>query len=160
MTSAVDTNILLDVLIPNSAFVTRSQAVLERGSQAGVLVVCEIVYAELGAHFEKADALDDFLAQTRIRLDRSEARCLAIAGQRWRDYRRSTGSLQCPQCGKPISAFCQSCQTPVGSRQHLVADFVVGAHALRHADRLLSRDQGFYRRYFPELRVRDNVADW
>jgi predicted nucleic acid-binding protein len=44
------------------------------------------------------------------------------------------------------------------SRSRLVADFLIGAHALHQADRLLTRDRGLYRAYFKRLSVFDPGA--
>ncbi|MGH3092492.1 MAG: hypothetical protein ACRDOG_09240 [Gaiellaceae bacterium] len=46
-----------------------------------------------------------------------------------------------------------------GGRERVVADFLIGAHALHQAERLLTRDRGFYRSYFGRLRVLDPAAE-
>src|SRR5215468_7670968 len=68
MITAVDTNILLDVLIPDAPYGAASQQSLDTAVQQGTLVLNEVVYAELAAHFPTQEELERFLADTDIRL--------------------------------------------------------------------------------------------
>ncbi|MBI4491506.1 MAG: PIN domain-containing protein [Chloroflexi bacterium] len=152
MIAAVDTSILLDLLIPNAPRAEQSEALLAEASRAGAIVLSEPVYAELAASFPAREDLDQFLDSTGMRLERSGAEALHRAGGAWREYSaRRPSHLVCPRCGNAQPVQCSRCGRTVAPRQHLVADFLIGAHALVHANRLLTHDRGFYTTYFPEL---------
>ncbi len=154
MISAVDTNVLLDVLIPDASHGDESERRLAEAVRAGAIVISEAVYAELAAYFEDPDDLDRFVEHTGMRLEPSSREVLHRAGGAWRAYaRQRPASLLCPQCGTAQAVRCEQCGVPVQVRQHVVADFMVGAHAVMHAERLVTRDRGYYARYFPELEL-------
>jgi predicted nucleic acid-binding protein len=154
--AAIDTNVLLDLLIPGTSFGEASQRALENGLQAGRLVISEMVYAELAAHFPSQHELDLFLTDTGIEVVPSSRAALARAGRTWAHYRRHRdNTFCCLQCGHTQRVSCGSCGTSLTGRQRLLSDFLIGAHALSHADRLISRDRGYYKTYFPELNLLD-----
>jgi predicted nucleic acid-binding protein len=154
MITAADTNILLDVLIPDAPHGDESERALTEAVRAGAVVISEPVYAEIAAHFSDRAHLDRFLADSGIRLERSDAEALYRAGRAWSDYlRRRPAPLVCPQCSAAQQVRCGRCRASLQPRQHVVADFVIGAHALVHSDRLLTRDRGYYATYFPDLKL-------
>lgn len=154
MITAIDTNILLDILIPDEAHLTSSRSLLDECLSKGQLIICELVYAELAAQFSDERELNNFFSETGIRLVPSNKKILYLAGRAWKEYVRSKKSgLQCPVCGKTMHITCPECKSAVKSKQHIMGDFVIGAHAREHASLLLSRDRGFYTTYFKDVKL-------
>ncbi|MBX0286585.1 type II toxin-antitoxin system VapC family toxin [Haloarcula salinisoli] len=156
MTTAVDTNVVL-ALLYDDAHADASEAALRQAYRDGNVVVTPVVYAELAAdgQFGTADALDTFLADMSIQLAEPSRGALVRAGEQFGRYadRRPDG-LQCPSCGAEQSVDCDTCGNGLAPRQHIAADFLIGAHATVDCDALLSFDEGFYETYFPSLTVR------
>lgn len=132
MITAVDTNILLDILIPNEHFYEASGDALEEAAGEGSIVISDIVYAELCIQFENQRDCDAFLENNEIRVQALTREAHFLAGRAWRTYRLQGGM-----------------------RTRILADFLIGAHAQKQATRLLSRDRGFYRKLFPSLDLVD-----
>jgi predicted nucleic acid-binding protein len=150
--TAVDSNILFDVLSGDPARAEESRLALAEAQSSGPVIASEPVFAEVAAHFEEELEFFRFLAGVPLQLQPSTPQSLHVAGQAWRTYqqRRPAGST-CPQCGLSQVVTCARCATSLRPRQHIVADFIIGAHALVQADRLLTRDRGYFASYFPTL---------
>jgi predicted nucleic acid-binding protein len=155
MITAVDTNVILDILIPDEPFAASSKALLERHLAAGQLILCEVVFAELAAQCPSEADLRAFLTETGMRMVHSNEKSLYIAGTRWAAYAAKKGKNRvfCAGCGKTFEIACPKCGKAFTRRLHVMADFLIGAHALTLADCILSRDLGVYRTYFGDLRV-------
>ncbi len=155
MITAVDTNIILDVLVPNEPFGESSKKLLDAHLSKGRLILCEVVYAELAAQFPSEEELKQFLTETGMRLEYSNEKSLYIAGTRWAKYARKSNQdrFTCRQCGHRFEVTCPRCRSAITRRLHVLSDFLIAAHALVKADCLLSRDLGIYKTYYRDLKV-------
>ncbi|MGH9446558.1 MAG: type II toxin-antitoxin system VapC family toxin [Terriglobia bacterium] len=136
MISAVDSNVLLDVLGPDPIFGPASASAVRAALAQGSLVACEAVWAEVAGNFPSSTAAEQSMNRLGLGFSAVTAETAFKAGQTWRAYRERGGS-----------------------RSRVAADFLIGAHALCQADRLLTRDRGFYRTYFRHLSILDPSID-
>jgi len=159
MITAVDTNIILDILIPGEPFGQSSKELLDRHLSKGKLILSEVVFAELAARFPSEEEITSFLADTRMNLVHSNEKSLYMAGSRWAEYARKNAKnrFSCGKCGHAFEPTCPQCRTVLTKRLHVLADFLIGAHALVQADCILSRDLGVYKTYFSDLKVVDSI---
>ena len=129
MTTAVDSSVLIAIINgePDAADWVRVLAQARAGSS---LVICEIVYAESSPGLPTKADFDALLARLGIENDSSNTDAAHLAGQIFTAYRKNGGP-----------------------RQHMIPDFLIGAHAQVQADMLAATDRGYLRSYFPEPKL-------
>jgi len=120
----VDTNVLLDVLGADDRFGVPSRNVLSECADAGVLVINQVVFAEVGAWMDSLEELDSLLPAELFRRDALPWEAAYLAGQAFARYKRAGGR-----------------------KTRMLADFLIGAHAAVAGMELISRDGGMGR-YF------------
>jgi predicted nucleic acid-binding protein len=134
--TAIDTNII-SALWSVEPLVAEVSAELADAHNAGGLTIAAPVYSELLAYRGMTeDRLDEFLSTTGVFVDFDlEEDIWRVAGSRFAQHaaRRRSGRAAHPR--------------------RLVADFVIGAHALLRADRLLTLDTSLYKQDFPDLKI-------
>ena len=137
MTTAIDTNVVTALWNNDDALNVRAQAALDAVFGHGRLVVSGVVYAELLAAPSRTEQfVDRFLEAAGIEVEwEINERLLRAAGLAFRDY-----------------ADRRRKQTGAGPRR-ILADFLVGAHALLNEYRLLTLDTRMYRAAFPRLEL-------
>jgi predicted nucleic acid-binding protein len=131
MTTAVDSSVILDVLCGESAAAERSLAAVRKASQEGRLIISECVIAETRPVFSDRSSYEDFLRDWGLEFVPSSIQSSLLAGE----------------------MLARNLERKRSRTGRILADFLIGAHAQVHADRLLARDRGYLRDYFKDLTV-------
>jgi predicted nucleic acid-binding protein len=119
--------VILDVLTNDKTWADASQKSLKQAMSEGSLVIGECVMAEITPALESSD-LAVFLLDWGIQFIPTNRAAAILAGEMYRTYLNRKGNAK-----------------------RVLPDFLIGAHALHHSDRLLARDRGYYRDYFSDL---------
>lgn len=127
---ALDASVLIDVLIGDPMYAESSEQCIADALARDDVVVCEAVVAEVQAMLDTQDSVMDTLNALGIRYQSSHEAAAMRAGHMIRRF-RSRG----------------------GQRERIVADFLIGAHALLQCDALITRDDAFFRDYFKGLKL-------
>lgn len=102
----------------------------------GKLIVCECVIAEIFPAFSDQTEVVEFMLDWQVHFVPLSQESSLLAGEHFRAYLKRSGL------------------------QGLVLpDFLIGAHAEVHADRLVARDRGYLRDYFTNLVMIDPSVD-
>ena len=126
----VDSNVWLDVITRDPVWAPWSRSQLARLAETSVLVTNPIVYAEVSVAFDSIDELDLALRVTLVEREPLPYAAGFLAGKAHVAYRRRGGPRTTP-----------------------LPDFYIGAHAAIAGYRLLTRDAGRFRTYFPTLDI-------
>lgn len=126
----VDSNVLIDVLSNDPSWGHWSRASLSNAATDGRLVINEMIYAEVSVRYSRVELLDQELPEEAFLRESTPWQASFLAGKAFVDYKRRGGTKRSP-----------------------LPDFFIGAHAAVTGLRLLTRDPGRYRTYFPTVEL-------
>jgi predicted nucleic acid-binding protein len=126
----VDTNVLVDVLERDPIWFSWSVSQLRNLSMTQPLAINAVIYAELAATFSSSAMLDQRIATMNLVFEDIPRHAAFLAGKAYVLYRRQNET-----------------------RNNVLADFFIGAHASVLGCPLLTRDTRSYTTYFPMVRL-------
>src|SRR5438876_2821540 len=95
----VDSNVLLDILTEDPAWLEWSTHSLAAAAEAGPLYVNPIVYAEVSIRFSRVEDVEDALPSSEFRRSPLPWAAAFLAGKAFLAYRRKSGAAHTPLPG-------------------------------------------------------------
>jgi predicted nucleic acid-binding protein len=133
--TAVDSSVLIDIFGADEKFGLQSAEMMRLCLSEGAVIACEVVWTETAVVFDREHDFVEAMGKLGVSFSTIEQKTATSSARAWRKYLARGGR-----------------------RARVVADFVIGAHALEQANRLLTRDRGFYRDYFGKLKLLDPTS--
>jgi predicted nucleic acid-binding protein len=137
MTTSIDTNVIVALWEAEDEVSKTARDALDESMERGGLVISGVAYAELlAAPGRIEEFLDEFCENTGIEVDWEMGEAI---------WRAAGGAFQ--------SYAARRKRTAGAGPRRILADFLIGAHALVNEYRLLTLDEKHYRSSFPGLRT-------
>lgn len=126
----VDTNVLIDLIQDDPQWADWSEEQLLKAQKQGPLFINAVGYAELVPALDNMVALDDFLKRAKIVVKDISRPAAYLVGEAFLQYRKRKGT-----------------------KTGVLADFFIGAQAFTEGWKILTRDEGRYKTYFPKVKL-------
>ncbi len=127
-TVMIDSNVLLDLVTEDPVWFRWSEAAIQNAADTSRLVINAVIFAEVSVGYGRIEDMDAALSTNLLEREALPYEAAFLAGKAFATYRRR-GCLK---------------RSPL-------PDFFIGAHAAIGRYRLLTRDAGRYRAYFPTV---------
>lgn len=137
MTTSIDTNVIIALWDADDTLHQEALEALDAALSRGSLVICGPVYAELLAAPGRTEAfVDRFCEETGIEVE------WELGERVWRE------------AGIAFQTYSVRRRKQRGTEpRRILADFLIGAHAVVSGYKLLTLDAGIYQASFPKLRI-------
>ena len=125
-----DTNVIIDIATQDPLWWQWSLAVRDGADVIGGAAINEVVFAELCTRYATVEEVNDLVDILEFPILPTPREGLFLAAKAFETYRRAGGS-----------------------REHVLPDFFIGAHALVIGAQVATRDARRFRTYFPALEL-------
>lgn len=126
----VDSNVILDIVTDDDVWLAWSLGQLSRFTLGERLIIDDIVFAEISSRYPTIEELEELVEGMGLVVEPLPRAALFLAGHAFKLYRDRGGT-----------------------RDGILPDFLIGAHAAVTGRTLLTRDRGRFRSYFPDLEL-------
>lgn len=131
MTSFVDTNVVISLLDEDHEHHMWCREQIAEARENGPIVITDIVYSEFSIGMASKADTDEAIAQLAFNRHRPSTEALFLAGRAFKTYKEQNN----------------------GTKNNVLPDFIIGAHAFSEECSLITCNKKDFRGYFEDLAI-------